>query len=178
MRNLIIRILIIACFSNLTACDSEWWDDGFSPADHFTRNLFDFGYLGTTCFRKNDNAVFSVYVKSFKEPLTKIDLKVTLPPEVKLLKGNLHWKGNLGIRSEKRLDLQVHSKTNMKDWSAPITMHVKFGYKGEKIVGVQNRSYECSKSECISVWTKNGKETFPYENIDKEEWLSDQKQDK
>jgi len=133
-------------------------------------------------FRKGDEDVSVVFIKSFKEPLTNINLKITLPPEVKLLKGSLHWKGNMGIRSEKRHDVRVYSKTDMKDWSSPITMHVEFVYQGEKIIGEQNVSYECSQKnvgiKCPPLWKKNGKEILSTEDIDKEHWLIDQEQEK
>lgn len=181
MCDVIIKIvIIICCLTNLAACDSEWWDEGFSPADHYFRNLFDFGYLGPAAgFRKGDEDDSVVFIRSFKDPLTNINLKITLPPEVKLIKGSLRWKGEMGARSEKRHDLRIHSKTEMKDWSSPITMHVEFIYQGQKIIGEQNVSYECSqKKECPPLWTRNGKVILSTEDIDKEHWLIDQKQEK
>ncbi len=182
MRDLIIKIvIIIACLTTVAACDSEWWDEGFSPADHYYRDLFDFGYLGPPGFRKDGDDDFVVFIRSFKEPLTNINLKVTLPPEVKLLKGNLHWKGKMGVRSNKRHEVRIHSKTDIKDWSSPIIVHVEFLYDGEKIIGEQKRSYECSQKiekKCPPLWTKNGKEISSSESIDKVHWLIDQEQEK
>jgi hypothetical protein len=178
MHNKLRTIVIVFAFlTNLVACDTESWNEGFSPADHFIRNKFSMGYSGAAYFHKDHEALFWVELKSFKEPLTKVDLKISLPPEMKLLNGNLHWKGDIEPRSGVKLGLHVHSKKDMKDWSSPITMHVVFLYKGERIIGDEKRSDDCNKKRCPTIWTKNGKIIDSYEEIDKAEWLLEQKVD-
>jgi hypothetical protein len=181
MLNEMIKICaLLAMILNLSACSDEWeewWNDGFSPADHFYRKTFSLEYSGAGDFHKDDHAHFDVCVRSFSQPLTNVDLKVTLPHEVTLIRGDLHWNGDIAMWTDQCLGIEVFSKADMKDWSSAIAMHAELIFRGEKIIGDDSMSSDCRRRGCFALWTKDGKSFDPLEIIDKDEWLFEEQQE-
>ncbi len=155
MNNAMKIIVAIAFLTSLWACDPE----GCTPADHEISTKFDMGvYSAPGGIDKDDIFNFRPCVDSFKEPLTKVYFLVSLPPEVKLLNGDLYWKGDLSPNSQRCLYLRLHSETDWRKWSSPVNMHVEFTYEGEKIIGDENWSYEDYQKKRRTIWKKNGRE--------------------
>jgi len=147
-------IVLLVCVTALAGCDEEGW----SPADHEIMTKFSMGYSGGLGPGKGTEYSFDLCLDSFVEPLSKVNIKVSLPPELKLLDGDPRWKGDLPPNAEQCITLHVRSTTDWKDWSAPIHMHAEFLYKGNKVVGGYNHSYEnYHKKRYGAVWTMNGK---------------------
>jgi hypothetical protein len=148
--------VILFCLISLAGCNEEGW----SPADHETMTKFAMGYSGGEGARKGTEFSFKLCLNSFVEPLSKVNIKVSLPPELTLIDGDLRWKGDLPPNTEQCLTLHVRTKTDWKEWSAPIHMHAEFLYQGNKVVGDYNESYEdTQKKRYDAVWTMNGKPT-------------------
>ena len=146
--------VILFCLISLAGCDEEGW----SPADHEIMTKFQMGYSGSAGAGKGDGYSFDLCLMSFADPFSQVNIKVSLPPELKLLKGDLSWKGNMPTYAKQCLTLHVRSQTDWKNWSAPINMHAEFLYKGNKVVGDYDVSYENEqKRRYGAVWKMNGK---------------------
>jgi len=91
-------------------------------------------------------------LQTFEDPLTGATIKVTLPREVSLLKGELRWNGYMNAHSERCLDLELLSNTDWQEWSAPINSHAEFVFRGEKNIGDQNWSLEDYQKGTGTVW--------------------------
>ncbi|ACM21655.1 hypothetical protein Geob_3312 [Geotalea daltonii FRC-32] len=149
-----IMVLIVG-LTLLAGCDEEGW----SPADHEVLTKFQMGYSGGVGAHKGNGYSFDLCLMSFADPLSNVNIKVSLPPELKLVDGDLRWKGNMPTYAKQCLTLHVRSTTEWKDWSTPINMHSEFLYKGNNVVGNYNVSYDdTQKNRNEAVWTMNGKQ--------------------
>ncbi len=160
MINVIRILLVIACFTSIASCNPE----GCTPADHEISAKFDMGVTSAPGgVNAGDEFNFEVCLISYKEPLRKVDMMLSLPREVELLKGDLHWKGDMSSDSKQCRYVRLHSETDWRKWSSPINLHVNFLYEGEKIVGDQSWSYEAHEAKRFNaIWKKKGEEIRNY----------------
>ncbi len=81
-----------------------------------------------------ENQIFSIRIKlkSWNEPVSNIKMKISLPPEVILKRGNPIWEGNLEPKNKAKINIGLTSKTDWSGWTSPIEAHVEFYYEGEK----------------------------------------------
>ncbi len=104
----------------------------FGPTPPFDMS----GGVGNTTYKgpikKGQWFSFDVSAISWDAPLNDVNIKISLPPEVKKLDGNLSWEGDLNPKSEKDLNVRLSSEKDWKYWSSPIKGYVEFIYKGEK----------------------------------------------